>query len=174
MEQYSEEVFIENPELKTDFTKDSQSCQPNCDGQFPVLHEGDHNDELIEHYLQHQPKELSKYGKDFNFQYSNITDEEMIFLIEMLVDERDVNYQHKFDVGKIRQKFLLTLKPSMELKRQQPSKVPLHLRNKHEKLLTQLKDADILSEMGDDNKMGSPFVNPIIPMPMNKLRKIKD
>ena len=33
-----------------------------------------------------------------------------------------------------------------------------------EKLLTQLKDADIFREMGDDDEMGSIFVNPIILM----------
>ena len=85
----------------------------------------------------------------------------------MLVDARDVYSQHKFDVGKTRQKFHVTLKPNVQLKRQRPSKVPLHLIEKLEKPLTQLKDADILREMGDDDKMGSLFVNPIILMPKN-------
>ena len=31
-----------------------------------------------------------------------------------------------------------------------------------EKLLTQLKDANIFQEMGDDDELGTPFVNPII------------
>ena len=31
--------------------------------------------------------------------------------------------------------------------------------------MTQLKDADILREMGNDDEMGSPLVNPIILMP---------
>ena len=63
----------------------------------------------------------------------------MILLIDMLVDARDVYSQHKFDVGKTRQNFHVTLKPNVELKRQRPSKVPLHLKEKLEKLLTQLK-----------------------------------
>ena len=41
-----------------------------------------------------------------------------------------------------------------------------------EKLLTQLKDADIIREMGDDDKMGSLFVNPITLMPKNKYVKL--
>ena len=82
----------------------------------------------------------------------------MVLLIDMLVDARDVYSQHKFHV---------TLKPNVELKRQRPSKVPLHLKEKLEKLLTQLKDADIIREMGDDDEMGSLFVNPIILMPKN-------
>ena len=91
----------------------------------------------------------------------------MILLIDMLVDARDVYSQHKFDVGKTRQKFHVTLKPNVELKRQRPSEVPLHLKQKLEKLLTQLKNADIIREMGDDDEMGSLFGNPFILMPKN-------
>ena len=91
----------------------------------------------------------------------------MILLIDMLVDAQDVYSQHNFDVGRTRQKFHVTLKPNVELKRQRPSKVPLHLKEKPEKLLTQLKDADIIREMGDDDEMGSLFVNAIILMPKN-------
>ena len=172
IERYSEEFLLENRELETDFTKDSNSCQPTCDEQFPVLREKDHNNRIIDHYLQYQPKELITYVKEFDFQYSDITDEEMVLLIDMLVDARDVYSQHKFDVGKTRQKSHVTLKPNVELKRQRPSKVPLHLKEKLEKLLTQLKDADIIREMGDDDEMGSLFVNPIILMPKNDYVKL--
>ena len=90
----------------------------------------------------------------------------------MLVDARDVYSQHKFDVSRTHQKFLVTLKPNVELKRQRPSKVPLHLKEKLEKLLTQLKDADVIREMGEDDDMGSFFVNPIILMPKNDYMKL--
>ena len=75
-------------------------------------------------------------------------------------------------MSKTRQKFHVTLKPKAELKRQRPSKVPLHLKEKLEKLLTQLKDADIIREMGDDDEMGSLFVNPITLMPKNDYVKL--
>ena len=81
----------------------------------------------------------------------------MILLIDMLVDARDIYSEHKFDMGEIRQKFHVTLKPKVKLKGQRPNKVPLHLKKKLEKLLTQLKDADIIREMGDDDEMGSLF-----------------
>ena len=90
IERYSEEILRENRELETDFTKDSKSCQPTCNEQFPVLREKDHNNRLIDHYLQYQPQELINYVKEFSFQYSDITDEELILLIDMLVDSRDV------------------------------------------------------------------------------------
>ena len=96
----------------------------------------------------------------------------MILLIDIIVDAQDVYSQHKFDVGETRQKFHVTLKPNVELKRQRPGKVPLHLKEKLKKLLTQLKDADIIREMGDDDKMGSLIVNPIILMPKNDFVKL--
>ena len=172
IERYSEEFYLNDKDLETDFTRDAKSCQPTCDEQFPTFREKDYNIQLIEHYLQYQPKELVQYVKEFDFQFSDITDEEMTLLIDMLIDSRDVYSQHKFAVGKTRQKFHVTLKPNVELKRQRPSKVPLHLKEKLEKLLTQLKDADIIREMGDDDEMGSPFVNPIILMPKSNYVKL--
>ena len=96
----------------------------------------------------------------------------MSLLIDMLIDSKDVHSLHKLDVGKTRQRFQVTMKPKVELKRQRASKVPLHLKNKLEKLLTQLKDADILREMGDDDEIGSLFVSPIILMPRNDYVKL--
>ena len=89
IERYSEK-FFENRELETDFTKDSKSCQLTCEEQFPVLRGKDHINRLIDHYLQYQPKELTDCVKETDLQYSDITDEERILLIDMLVDERDV------------------------------------------------------------------------------------
>ena len=68
----------------------------------------------------------------------------MTFFIDLIIDSKDVYSPHKFDVGKTRQKFHVTLKPNVELKRQRATKVALHLKHKLEKLLTQLKDADIV------------------------------
>ena len=124
IERYSEEFLLENRELKTGFTKDSKSCQPTCDEQFPVVREKYHNNRLVDHYLQYQPKELINYVKEFDFQYSEITDEEMILLIDMLVDARVVYSQHEFDVGKTRQKFHVTLKPKLNWNDNDPTKFP--------------------------------------------------
>ena len=57
-ERYSEEFYLDEKDLETDFTKDLKTCQPPCDEQFPILREKDLNNRLIEHYLQYQPKEL--------------------------------------------------------------------------------------------------------------------
>ena len=50
--------------------------------------------------------------------------------------------------------------------------MPLHLKDKLEKLLTKFKHADIIREMGDDDEMGSLFINPIILMPKNDSVKL--
>ena len=172
VERYSEEFCLAEKDPETDFTKDLKSCQPPCDEQFPILREKELNNRLIEHYMQYQPKELVDYIEEFHLQYSHTTGEEMTLFIDMLLDSRDVYSRHKFDVGKTRQKFHVTLKPKAEFKRQRPTKVPLHLKEKLEKLLTQLKDADILREMGNDDEMGSLFVNPIILMPKTDYVKL--
>ena len=96
----------------------------------------------------------------------------MIFLIDILVDALEVYSQHKFDAGKFRLKFHVTLKPKVEPKLKRPSKIPVHLKEKLEKLLTQLTDVDIVREIGDDEKMGSFFVSPIILMPKNDYVKL--
>ena len=96
----------------------------------------------------------------------------MIVPIDMLIHSKDVYSLQKFDVGKNRQKSHVTLKPNVELKRQRASKVPLHSKDKLENLLTQLKDTDIVREMGDDDEMGSLFGNPIVLMPKSNYVKL--
>ena len=153
---------MNDKDLETDFTRDAKSCQLTSDEQLLTFREKEYNNQLIENFLQHQPKEYMQYLKEFDFQFSDITDEGMTLLIDMLIDSRDVYSQHKFDDGRTRQELHVTLKAYVELKRQRPSKVPLQMKEKLELLLTQLKDADIIREMGDDGEMGSLFVNPII------------
>ena len=130
------------------------------------------NEALIEYYFQYQPLELNYYVKQFDFQYSDMTDNKMVLLIDMLIDSKDVSSLHEFDVGKRRQKFHVTFKPNVELKHQRASKLPLHLKDKLENLLTQLKDADIIREKGDDDEIRSLFVNPIILMPKKNYIKL--
>ena len=171
-ERYSEDFHLNERELETNFTSDAKSCQPDCDEQFPVLRPKEQIEALIEHYLQYQPRELIDFLKKIDFQCPDITDNEMTLLIDMLIDSKDVYSLQKFDVGKTRQKIHVTLKPNVKLKRQPASKVPLHFKDKLENMLTQLKDADIIREMGDDDEMGSLFVNPIILLPKNDYVKL--
>ena len=101
-----------------------------------------------------------------------MTDNKMVLLIDMLIDSKDVYLLLKFEVRKTRQKFHVTFKPNVELKRQRASKLPLHLKDKIKKLLTQLKDADIIRDKGNDDEIGSLFVNPITLMPKKDYIKL--
>ena len=74
IDQYSEKIHLNERELETDITSDAKSCQPDCDEQFPVLRSIEQNEALTEHYLQYQPQELIDYVKQFDFQFSDITD----------------------------------------------------------------------------------------------------
>ena len=67
IEKYSEEFYLSDRDLETDFTGDAKPCQPTCDEQFPTFREKYYNNHLIEHYLQYQPKELVQYVKEFDF-----------------------------------------------------------------------------------------------------------
>ena len=110
--------FSEQFQLETDFTSDAKSCQPPCDEQFKIFRPKEDNERLIEYYLQYQKKEAVQYMKEFDFRYSDLTDEELVLLIDPLMDARDVYSQHKFDVGRIKQRFNIKLEPGAILKRQ--------------------------------------------------------
>ena len=134
---HSENFFLEICLLETDFNTDSESSQSACDEQLPVLRGTDHKDQLLEHYLLYQTKELTINIEKIELEYSEITDNEMILLIDKLVDARDAYSQHKFDASKTQENFYVTMKSLVELERQRPSNVPFLLKTKLEKLLTQ-------------------------------------
>ena len=113
-----------------------------------------------------------QYVTEFDSQFSDFTDEELILPIDMLSVSRNVYSRHIFDVDETRQKFHVKFKRNVELKMQRPSKVPLRLKEKLAKLLTQLEDANIVREMGDNDEMGSLFVNPITLIPKSDYVKL--
>ena len=123
------------------------------------------NDDLIDYYLQYQSEDIKNLIKQFDLRYTDLEDEELVTLKDMIIDSRDVYSQHMFDIGQTKQKFHVTSMPNSELRKQRSSKCPLHLKDKLEKLLGQLQDSGIIREMGDDDELGSLFVNPIIPVP---------
>ena len=64
------------------------------------------------------------------------------------------------------------MKKDAELRKQRPSKVPLHYRDRLEILLKELQRAGIIREMGSDLEMGSLFTNPIIILPKGDTVKL--
>ena len=126
---YTNEWTKEKNELDTDFIKDSNSFKPTCKEQLPILRPKELNNDLIDYYLQYQPQEM-KVIKQFDFQYTVLEDAELVMLIVMIIDSRDVNSQTKFDIGQTKQKLHVTLKPNSEFRKQRPRKVPLRLKDK--------------------------------------------
>ena len=55
--------------------------------------------------------------------------------------------------------------PNSEFHKQRPSKVALHLKNKLEKHVGQLQEIGIMRKKGNDDELGSLFVNPINLLP---------
>ena len=82
--------------------------------------------------------------------------------LRIFVGNNDVFSKFTHDVGKITQEFHVQLKKNAELRKQRPTKVPLHYKHRLEILLIELQRAGIIREMGNDVEMGSLFTNPII------------
>ena len=164
-ETYTNEWTKKRDELQTDFSRDSKSCQPPCSEQFRILRPKETNNDLIDYYLQNQSKDIKNVIRKFDSRYTDLEDEELVTLIDMIINHRDVYSQHKFDIGQTKQKLHVTLNHNSELRIQRPSKCPLHLKDNLEKLLGQLQDSGIIREMGDDDELGSLFVNSFILLP---------
>ena len=105
VENYTNEWTEERDEPETGFTRDSKSCQHPCTKQFLILRPKQLNDDLIDYYLQYQSEDIKNFIKQFDFRYTDLKDEELVTLIDMIIDSRDVYSQHKFDIGQPRQKF---------------------------------------------------------------------
>ena len=119
-------------------------------------------------FSKSDPEFLEKFG----ISQSNINDAQLLDLMKLLARYRDVYSQHKYEVGKINQKFHVTLLPNSTLTKQRPSRVPLHHQEKLEILLEQLCKAGIFREMGGDTEMGSSFINPVIIFPKGNIVKL--
>ena len=90
VENYTNEWTKERDELETDFTRASKSCQPPCTEQFPILRSKQLKDDLIDYYLQYQSEDIKNLVKHFDFRYTNLQEEELVTLIDVIIDSRDV------------------------------------------------------------------------------------
>ena len=126
-------------------------------------------------------QEFGKYSAEeqallnkFDLTKTDLTTDEKLELFEEIIKNKDVYSHHKYDIVKIDQKCHIRLKPNAELKKQRPSNVPLHYRDKLADLLEKLEKADIIKNMGsdDDLEMGSEFINPVIILPKGESIKL--
>ena len=80
-----------------------------------------------------------QFIKKFNFEYSDLTDSEYAQLCNILVTNQNCYAKHKNDVGKISTPFRIRVKDNCKLQTQRPSKVPIHYRDRLNKLLVELE-----------------------------------
>ena len=87
----------------------------------------------------------------FDFQHSQLTQNEFEKVVTILLDYRQVYTTTKFDVGKTKVKLNLPIKKDAIFKKQRISKVPIHLRERIQELLDVLKKYDIIAPVNKNN-----------------------
>ena len=155
-------------DLATDFSDEVKSLQPQmiklpCDNKRKQLNE--------KFFSEFSPIEQT-FLESFDFSESNITDSELQHLSRVFVENNDVFSKFIYDVGKITREFHVKLKKDAELRKQRPSKTPLHYRDRLEILLNEPQRGGIIREMGSDVEMVSLFTKPIITLPKGDTVKL--
>ena len=99
----------------------------------------------------------------FDFQLSHLTQEQFDKIVDIILKYRNVYKTTKIDVGKTKVKLNLPMKKYAVFKKQRVSKVPIHLRDRIQKLLDVLKKNDIISPVNNEQlSTGNTFTNPVI------------
>ena len=83
--------------------------------------------------------ENQQFIKKFNFEYSDLTDNEYVNLCSILITNQHCYAKHRNDVRKFSTPFRIGIKENCKLQTQRPSKVPIHYRNRLNKLLVELE-----------------------------------
>ena len=123
----------------------------------------------ITNYTEEQQKFLTM----FNFQHSQISQDEFDKLAKQLIKYSSVYATSKFDVGKISSSIHLPLKLDAVFKKQRASKVPIHLHDKVNRLLDILEQYKIISPVNkEEQPKGNTFINPFIILAKGESLKI--
>ena len=118
-------------------------------------------------------KEQQKFLTMFNFQHSQITQNEFDKLAQQLLKYSSVYATSKFDVGKVSSSLHLPVKPDTVFKKQRASKVPIHLHDKVNRLLNILEQYEIISPViKEQQPKGNTFINPVIILAKGESLKI--
>ena len=153
-EELSINNIISNEKRNTDFSTKTPYFKPTFD---------------ITKYTKDQQKFLTM----FNFQHSQITQNEFDKLAQQLFKYSSVYATSKFDVGKVSSSLHLPLKPDAVFKKQRASKVPIHLHDKVNRLLNILEHYEIISPVNKEKKpKGNTFINPVIILAKGESLKI--
>ena len=86
----------------------------------------------------------------FDFQHAHLTQEEFEKIVTIILEYKQVYATTKFYVGKKKVKLNLPMKKDAIFKKQRISKVPVHLRERIQKLLDVLKKYDITAPVNKE------------------------
>ena len=105
-----------------------------------------------------------------------MTDTEYVSLCNILINNQHCYAKHRNDVGKISTPFRIRIKENCKLQTQRPSKVPIHFRDRLNKLLVELEKYNIIIQIGStpDGKhtSGTTSLNPLIIIPKGDAKKL--
>ena len=140
-----EKEFAHHHELETDFSQDLKDLKPQATMEGEIRRK-----QIPIENLEKFSKLDREFLKMFDFSQSDTNDAQLMDLMKLLARDKDIYSQHKYDVGKIKQKFHVKLLPNSTLTKQRLSQVPFHHQEKLEILLEQLCKIGIFRKMGDD------------------------
>ena len=86
--------------------------------------------------------------KTINFEYSDLTDNEYVNLCNILINNQHCYAKHRNDVKTISTPFRIRIKENCKLQTQRPSKVPIHYRDRLNKLFVELEKYNIIKQTG--------------------------
>ena len=78
----------------------------------------------------------------------------MFGLIEKIHEDNDVNSHHKDDIGRTQLKSHLPLKKDATFKKQRLVKIAIHVRDKSEKLMDEIIQVGIITELIKNDDFG--------------------
>ena len=120
--------------------------------------------------------ENQQFVKKFNFEFSDLTDTEYVNLCNILINNQNCYAKHRNDLGKISTPFRIRIKENCKLQTQRPSKVPIHYRDRINKLLVELEKHNMIKQTGStpDKKhtIGTTILNPLIISPKGDTKKV--
>ena len=114
--------------------------------------------------------DISKYAEQekefiqmFDIQHSHLTQDRFEKVVSIILNYKQVYATTKFGVGKTKIKQNLPVKKDAIFKKQRISKVPIHLRERIQKLLDVLKKYDIIALVNTEHlSTGNKCTNPVI------------
>ena len=105
-----------------------------------------------------------------------MTDNEYVNLCNILITNQHCYAKHRIDVGKISTPFRIRIKENCKLQTQRPSKVPIHYRDRLNKLLVELEKNNIIKQIGstpdEKHTIGTTLLNPLIIIPKGDAAKV--